>query len=267
MFRNSTSAILKATRDLFKQWNSLTIMIALYGSLLILIYAFVSIREATAIQVVVTFALTLATPLLFFTLQMVIASSATTGSKRNLVFTSILNSWKLLITSLPIILISAVVLYLLNKLQSHFPMTTNTSALPYVIAGPSDTKNPIHWATVILTSLRYLFLGVLAPLALIQFWISASNEGLLRSFRSSLNHLLRTVDARSLFIYIAGFVIFAVIPYALLYKTISTTRPWVEITLFGARLLAAFCLTLFGWAITVRALALGIEPRPAAKAA
>ena len=267
MVRNTTSSFLKAARELFEQWQSLTIMIGLYAALLIVIYLCVSIKEATPAQVTITFALIVATPLLFFSLQMVIASFANTGSKQTPVFDSILNSWKLLVISLPVILATAFILFLINKLQSHFPLAIIPPANPYVAVGSSETTKPIHWATVTLTSFRYLFLGVLAPLALIQFWISASRDGLLRSLRSFLNHLIRTVDPHSLLTYLAGFLLFAVIPYLLLSKTTSTTRPWLEISLFSARLITAFCLTLFGWAVTVRAVSLGMEAAPAKKAA
>jgi hypothetical protein len=67
-------------------------------------------------------------------------------------------------------------------------------------------------------------------------------------------HLARAFAPRSVLIYIAGFLIFGVAPYFLLFKTTSTKHAWLELSLLVARLVAVFALTLFGWAITVRAL-------------
>ncbi|HEY6120609.1 MAG TPA: hypothetical protein VIV66_11650 [Pyrinomonadaceae bacterium] len=256
MFRKSTSAILKATGELFRQWRVLTIMIAIYASLLIVMYLGVSIRESTSTQVGLTIALTLATPLLFFTLQMVVASCASPEFTQHSVVKSVLNSWKLLVISLPVIIATVLVLYLLNKLQAHFVTTVTAPIDPYIPIGTAQTPKSINWTAVTLNSLRYLFLGVLTPLALIQLWISASREGLAGTLQRFLNHLGQIINPGALLIYVTGFVIFGLIPYLLLFKTTFNTRPWLEISLFGTRLLAAFLLSLFGWTITVRALAM-----------
>jgi len=134
------------------------------------------------------------------------------------------------------------------------------------MADSADVARPIHWGGVMITSFRYLFFGVLAPLMLIHFWISASHDGLIKSCRGFLTDLARAFAARSLLIYMAGFVIFAVIPYFLLFRTTASSRAWLEIGLFAARLTAAFCLTLFGWIITVRSLSLAKEGRSLATA-
>jgi Na+/H+ antiporter NhaB len=72
-----------------------------------------------------------------------------------------------------------------------------------------------------------------------------------------LNTLLaRAFAPQSVLIYVIGFVIFAVIPYFLLFKTIPTTHAWLDISLFVARLAIVFALTLFGWVMTVKAISL-----------
>ena len=266
MFRKSASAISNATLELFKHRSALAIMVALYALLLTCTYAFVTTREATATQVAITVALTLVAPLLFFTLQTAAATYSASRSSARLITNSVLNSWKLVVTSLPVIGISLLSIYLLNKVQGHFPAPVSSAVDPYVMGGSAEVARPIHWGSVMITSLRYLFLGVLAPLMLIHFWISASQDGLIKSCRGFLTDLARAFAARSVLIYMAGFVIFAVVPYFLLFRTTTTTRAWLEIGLFAVRLTAAFCLTLFGWVITVRSLSLAKEGRSLATA-
>jgi hypothetical protein len=52
----------------------------------------------------------------------------------------------------------------------------------------------------------------------------------------------------------AGFLIFGVAPYLLLFRVTPTKHAWLEISLLVVRLAVVFALTLFGWVITVRAL-------------
>jgi hypothetical protein len=260
LIRNSASAIMHATLEFFRQWKALVITTAIYALFLIAIYAFVTTREATSAQVVLTVALTIATPLLFFTLQTATTNYATACSGRKFIMTSLLNSWKLFVVSLPVIILTTLFVYLLNKIQARYLAGAISTAVdPYIMAGSGEVSRPIQWGVVSLTSLRYLLLGVLAPLSLIHLWLGTSHDGLISSFRGFLTHLTRAFTARSVLIYITGFLIFAVVPYFLLFKTVATTRAWLELALFSARLIAVFCLTLFGWIITVRAQSLAKE--------
>ena len=65
----------------------------------------------------------------------------------------------------------------------------------------------------------------------------------------------------SVLIYTAGFVVFGVIPYLLLVKPTPANKAWMEIAFFAARLLLVFVLTLFGWMVTMSALAISASER------
>jgi hypothetical protein len=60
----------------------------------------------------------------------------------------------------------------------------------------------------------------------------------------------------------SGFVVFAVIPYLLLFKTTTTKHAWLEVALFVGRLGLVFGLTLFGWVVTMAALAVSRQEPP-----
>jgi hypothetical protein len=89
------------------------------------------------------------------------------------------------------------------------------------------------------------------------------HEGLGSAIKKPIRHLARAFAPQSVLIYIAGFLVFGVAPYFLLFKTTQTKHAWLELSLLIIRLVVVFALTLFGWAITVRALAqLSTNPLP-----
>jgi hypothetical protein len=79
-------------------------------------------------------------------------------------------------------------------------------------------------------------------------------DGLGSAIRRIVALLSRAFGPQSVLIYIVGFLIFAVVPYFLLFKTTQTRHAWIELFLLIARLAIVFAMTLFGWTITVRAL-------------
>jgi cytochrome bd-type quinol oxidase subunit 1 len=98
---------------------------------------------------------------------------------------------------------------------------------------------------------RYILLAVIVPLMAIQLWITVSNGGM-----RVRNVLTRTFSPQSMFVYACGFLVFAVVPYLLLQKTISIQRSWLEISLLLVRLGLSALLILIGWVTTVGALSI-----------
>ena len=163
-------------------------------------------------QLLVTFFSIAAAPALFFLLQAA-SVTYTTGSLRKVAIVSL----KLFIVSIPVIALAVFAAYKVN-----------------------------------LTTLRYLLVGVVAPLLAIQLWIATSNNGLRR-----VGQVLRkTFAPDSVFVYACGFLIFAVAPYLLLRKSIPTERAWLEISLLTVRLAASAMLMLVGWVATVGAISI-----------
>jgi hypothetical protein len=209
MFKESILAIVTATRALFKNRRALAIMLTAYAALIAALYLFVSTREATVSQLALTMTLVVVAPALFFLLQALSVSYASGPLSRGL----IRKCFKFIVVSVPVIGITLLSLYGLNKVNSH--------------------------ATVI-TTLRYLVIGVVAPLLAIQLWIGTS--------------LRKAFAPQSVFVYALGFLIFAVAPYFLINKTIQTDRAWLELSLLLVRLSTAAVLILLGWVTTVGAI-------------
>jgi hypothetical protein len=221
MFKDSIIAIVTAARTLFKNRRAFVLMLVAYAGLLTAVYVFVSTREATISQLILTMALVIVAPALFFVLQAVSVSYTNGPLSRGLIS----NCLKMMGVSVPVIGVTVLSLYGLSKVQSYVTITT---------------------------TLRYLLIGVIAPLLAIQLWIATSSSG----FRSLIRSLRKAFAPQSVFVYACGFLIFAVAPYFLIIKTIPAERAWLEFSLLLVRLTTAAVLILLGWVTTVGAISI-----------
>lgn len=220
MLSQSIIAITSSARLLFRRWKTLALLLAVYAALLTAVYVFVGTREATVGQLIVTLALFVVAPALFFLLQAITINFANDSTARKLLSDCL----RLIVVSVPVIALTFAAIYGLNKLDTLPTLTT---------------------------TLRYLLLGVVAPLLAIQLWIATSRGGLRSVTRKVLT---RTFAPQSVFVYACGFLIFAVAPYFLILKTVPTERAWLEFSLLVLRLSTGAVLILLGWATTVGAI-------------
>lgn len=264
MLTETFQSIATATRKVLKDWQSMLLLAIVYAFLLAALYFFVAVREASITQVGLTFALAIAAPILFFVLQAMIAGAVSDTGELTVGFLlrkSLTSFWKLILISLPLIALAILIAYLLGKAQAHFGTNVNNAALqlphPRAALGRAqETARPIDWRAALLSTVRYLAFGLVLPLIAIHLWLATVREGLGAAITRIKRHLSIAFAPQSVLIYIAGFLIFGIAPYLLLFKATPTKHAWLEIFLLVARLALVFALTLFGWVITVRALAL-----------
>jgi hypothetical protein len=274
MLTETLQSITTAARSAFRNWQSILIIAIVYASLLAVLYFFVIVREATVVQVTLTFASAIVAPLLFFVLQAMIVSEAGSLPISSLFRKSLTGFWKLILVTLPLIALALLIAYLLAKAQAHFDANARdaVAALPRRMAAsanPRDSSPPIDWRAAMLSTIRYLTFGLVLPLVAIHLWLATVRDGLGGAMRRLATLLSRAFSAQSVLIYLAGFLFFAVAPYFLLFRTTQTKHAWLELFLLVARLVAVFALTLFGWMITVRALGLfftNVPAQPASEA-
>jgi hypothetical protein len=268
MLTETFHSIATAVRKVLKSWQSMLLLAIVYAALLSAIYFFMAIREASVAQVVLTFGLAIAAFVLFFFLHAMIVgaivrSDAGVGS---LAKSSLVNFWKLVVISLPLIALAVLIAYLLGKAQNYFAVApTAANELLEPMAGPrsrNPPSPPINWRMAIFSSLRYLSFGLLLPLATIHLWLATVRDGLWPSIRRIVTHLSRAFAPQSVLIYVIGFLIFGLMPYFLLFKTTPSSKAWLELSFLVLRLAAVFGLTLFGWVITVWALSVSSMPAP-----
>lgn len=259
MLTETFHSIVTAARKVFANWRAMLLLAFVYAALLATLYFFVAVREASITQVALTFALAIAAPLLFFVLQSMVASQTDDLAVGALLKRSLGSFWKLILISLPLIALAILIAYLLAKWQNHLAANLNNALAEtsrQMLENPrgSRTPRPIVWKVAMLSTVRYLAFGLVLPLAAIHLWLATAREGLGAAIRKIGTHLARAFAPQSVLIYIAGFLIFGVAPYFLLFRTTQTKHAWIELLLLVARLAVVFALTLFGWVITVRAL-------------
>jgi hypothetical protein len=229
MFLQAIKAELTAARMLFKSWLTLLLLVVMYGALLFAGYLFVSTREATISQLLMTLGLLLVTPVLFFVFQAVsvnyVADSGTTGLVRKSVFGGL----QLIVVSVPVIVLTALAFYGLGKIESH---------------------------QTVVVAVRYLLVGVIAPLLAIQLWVAATRDGLRQLLRRVPQAIATAFAPQSVFIYACGILVFAIAPYFLIFHTSQIKRAWLEVSLLVVRLVLSAGLILFGWVATVGTLSL-----------
>ncbi|MBA2705082.1 MAG: hypothetical protein H0U60_14680 [Blastocatellia bacterium] len=264
MLTETFSSIVTAVRRVFANWPALLLVAIVYLGLLVTLYFFVAVREASVAQVVLTFVLALVAPILFFVLQAMIASgfadTAQPVSAGLLVKRSLTGFWKFIVVTLPLIALAILIIYLLAKYQSHLASVPDSATQLHPMAASSRThataRAPINWKGAALSTVRYLALGLILPLAAIHLWVATARDGLIAALKRTGQLLAGAFAPQSVLIYVVGFLIFAVVPYFLLFRTTPNKHAWLEIILLGLRVAAVFALTLLGWVITVKAIAL-----------
>lgn len=261
MFRNAFAATGAAARELIKNWGALALLNLLYAALLASVYLFVTTREASAFQLIITALAALAAPVLFFLLQAAgVASFDGAGARLTSTLRRALRDfWKIFLISLPLILLAVLIVYLTNKLHAYFAAVDPNAAPPPPALTPvrpfdGPRPAPMRWSAALISALRLLLLGVALPLAAIHLWISVAREGLGATLKKSLRILARALAPQSVLIYVVGLIFFGLMPYFLIFTRTPVSNTWLELIIFGLRLALAFVLTLWGWVVTIGAL-------------
>lgn len=245
---------------------ALLVFASIYAFLLVASYIFVSIREATVWQVLVTYALMILIPVSFFTLQAAIINRVMDQKLRWRVI--LIDALKFLAVSIPLLLIAWLLYYLLNKISAHYPAPI-VEVAPVGQAAPPTTP-PLHWPSLIFATLRFVLLGVAFPLATIHLWIAVAggefralfSDGAKSFFKRIGSALARAFSSDSVLIYGLGLIIFVVLPYVILVPTFTIKGNKTEFALFVLRLLLSFLFSLVGWVLTLAALARAVPGLP-----
>jgi hypothetical protein len=246
MVKQILGAFAVAARALFRKWGALLILLALYGATLGCVYLFFATREATLGQLVLTFALPAAALFLLSVIQTISVSYTGQANARRLATAGLKGFWKVLVIAVPVVLPIGFAMYLLGRIGVD-------AAEPVTRLADPQTAPPVEWQAIALTSLQYLLGCIVAPLVAIHLWGTTVREGLKAGFGKMHHSVARAFAAHAVLTYAIGFVVFAVIPYLLLF-TRTPASGWVDVGLVGVRLVLAAVISLVGWVITVGAL-------------
>jgi hypothetical protein len=248
-----------SARALLTNPRALAVFAALYALLLGTLYWFIATREATVWQVAITLFGLVLIPAEFFILQAAILDRARDSRFR---WGAILiDALKMFVVTIPILIVAYILWYLLNKWQLHYPPPPRVLVFdtPH---GPPNAP-PVHWPTLLFGTLRCLLFGVALPLAVIHKWVEVTRNDLKTLFAGGAQGILKRIgrgcahafSSNSVLTYALGLVVFVLIPYALLFIPLTIKGNKTEFAVFILRLVLVFVFTLFGWIVTVGALA------------
>jgi F0F1-type ATP synthase assembly protein I len=247
----------ESLRSTLTSLRALGIFIVLYALLLVSFYFFISTREATVGQVLLTYALLLLLPAEFFVLQAAILKFA---RERQFGVKNVLASAvKIAAVTIPVLIVGALLWWLMNKLQARYPAPSAPLVFP-----PAPAKAPpTHWPTLLITTLRFVLFAVALPLATIHLWIEASVCDVRASFAGGARNvfgtmgraLARAFSSESVFVYGLGLILFVLGPYLLLLPRLTFKGTKTAFTLFVVQVIGALVLMLIGWVVTLVTLA------------
>ena len=248
---------INSARALTTSPYALAVFAALYALLLATLYWFIATREATVWQVIITLVGLVVIPAEFFILQAAILDQARDSRFRWRAI--LIDALKIFVVTIPILIIAYVLWYLLNKWQVHYP-----APKPAIVFPPAPPKpQPVHWPTLLFATLRCLLFGIAFPLATIHKWIEVTRNDLKTLFAGGAKGILKRIgrgcahafSSNSVLTYALGLIVFVLVPYALLFVPLTIRGNKTEFAVFVLRLVLVFVLTLFGWIVTVGALA------------
>lgn len=264
MIKDVFIAIAKATKQLFRSWRTLVILLVLYLGILGSVYMFFATREATISQLLLTFALGILSLVLFLVIQAIAVRYTSEDRAGKLLVRSFSGFWKLGIIVLPVVVLIGLAVYFLGNIEfKSVQETVRSVAAPRRVAGARVPPPSTPWQAVALSTVQYLLMSLVLPLASIHLWIEAVRNGLKNSFKRFARTTARAFAPRAVLTYAIGFVVFAVVPYLLVTKRTPVTSPWLDVSLLGARLSLAVLLSLIGWVVTVAALTTLAASEPA----
>lgn len=258
---SALKTIFAAIRRLLQQWRVMAVLAAVYASLLAALFFFIATKEATRWQVMWTLIFAAIIPALFFLLQAMIVNYAHGELQAlTLLRRSFRDSSRLALSSIPLVLLTILFIYLLNK-----PHSSSFVELPFPrfvqetwAATQSSSIGQLtsySWPQLALSTLRLLVFAVVLPLGAIHLWGATVREGLLAALKKLPRNLAHALAPQSALVYALGLVLFGLVPYFLLFTHTPASNPWVEFAFFVARLVLVFVFTLYGWALTMSALA------------
>src|SRR2546423_10229747 len=235
------AAIGASIRALGAHIPALVVLGVLYALFIAACYFFITTREATTVQVVFTFVIAVAIPVLFFALQAGCAGFAV-GADAPVATLRVAGNafWKMFLVSLPLVLVVVLGVWALNKAEKRItakPAATASETHGSVSEDEGETlsvpmhqpeheeeakKPKVRWAYVLLVTFRLLLFGVVVPLILIHLWLGVARDGLRGMFRG----FGRVLAPQTVLTYAVGMIIFGLIPYFLLFARTGTKGEW-----------------------------------------
>ncbi len=258
MLRNIFKAITSAVRTLFGNWRTVAAFVVLYTAFVFALYLFFTTSEANIWKIALSILLTIVLLILFFVLQAMSVNYS--GQEREL--STLLTQagrefWKLLVLTLPLIILTGLVIWGVNKLGTS--VTTGIREAAMSAGAEAKIKageERIKTLELITTSVIALLIYFIVPLFSIHLWIATLRDGIRQTLKGFGRIILRAFAPHSVLTYLLGFLVFGVIPYSIITTRTPLKNPWLDLSVLGLRITLALLIGLLGWVVTVGTLKL-----------
>lgn len=245
MINDVFHSIVAAARKLFANWGALLISLTLYAALVGAVYLFFTIREATTLQVALNAVLPAAVIALFFLIQAMGLSYVRIGVGAGYLLKRALKDfWKILLASLPLILLAWLIVYLFGKADHAFFSESLTAE-----------SKARAWGAIASHAAQIFLLHVFLPLIAIHLWIVTVREGLGAAFKGFGRSVVCAVAPRSLLVYALVCAVFGAIVYFLLFKKVTFKGEWAELWAVGIKTALTLLMVFVGWLLTLGSMA------------
>jgi hypothetical protein len=258
MVKDVFHSIAAAALKLFVNWAALLISLSMYLALLGAIYLFFNIREATATQVALNLILPVTVVALFLLIQAVGLNYVQTDVGTAHLMKRLLGDCRrILLTSLPLILIALLIIYLFGKVDKALfgeSFTVGSGQTTLRVTPKIEYEGMARVVVVAINAARILLLYCLLPLIAIHFWIEAVSQGVAAAFLEFRRVVTRALAPRSLLIYALICAVFGAIVYLLLFQQATFQGPWTQLWAVGIKTALALLLAFIGWLLTLGSL-------------
>lgn len=243
MIKDVFTSIGAAAQKLFTNFGAVLIAFLCYASLLLAVYLFVAVvGQATQLQVVLSLiVLPLTAAIFFFLLQVIGLSYVRIGVGAGyLLKRALMDFWKLLIVSLPLLVVAIGLWWLFGYLDKRFV---------------ADVEKPKRWAELSLMAGRWLLLYLALPLLAIHCWMAAIRQGLGTAFKGIIRSIAAAFSPRSVLIYVLVLVVCGALAWFSAFTETHVSSKWGEVWLVGARFAFSLLMVFVGWLLTLGAMA------------
>lgn len=255
MFGDAWRSLRAAIKMLAAQRILVLLAFFLYLVLIGVIYLFITTREASIVQVLLSAVLfpLLAVELFFMLQGIALGYVSREMETRTLLGQAAKNAWRLFVISLPLLLIAWLIVKGIDQLD--WRVIHYKAISPYADSSSSSNRNYQDWYLIASRTMRFVLLYVALPLLAARLWISVAREGVRETLRRIGSHLLRAFAPRAVLIYGTCLAVFGAMAYLLLFTRTPAENPWVEIGLLSTRIALALIVVFIGWLIAIGALA------------
>lgn len=242
MIKDVFASIGAAARKLFTNFGAVLIALLLYAALWLTGWLFLNTDLASQWKVALNLAvLPLIALIFFFLMQALGLSYVRIGVGAGYLLKRALKDfWKLLVISLPLILLVWASWKLFGYLDKKFV---------------TSVEHPRRGVEMSLMIARWIWLYGLLPLWAIHLWMMAIREGLAAAFKGLGRCIAAALSPRSVLIYVIVLAVFGALAYFTAFTETHIQSEWGELWLVGIRFAIAVLLPFIGWMLTLGAIA------------